>query len=231
MRTWVALVFLLMTTISCSHLGQSGVYIKLGPKDTLSSLSKRFKLPKSVLLAANPNREIRAGTLFFIPQNRGLLGRQTISEIVGGRSPATVAPSYAGREFIWPVPATNRISSYYGRRWGRKHEGIDIPAPRGTRIVAAADGLVVYAGAGLGGYGNIVVLGHPNGYFTVYAHTHRILVVKGQKVRKGQLIAQVGSTGRSTGPHLHFEIRYAGQSYNPLDFISRPYQRRRYAKR
>ena len=217
--------------VSCSHMGTSGFYVKLGPQDTLATLSKRYKLPRQVILSANPDKDLRAGVLFFIPQNRGLLGRDSVSKIIGSRSPASIAAGLTSNGLMWPVPTVSRISSYYGRRWGRKHEGIDIPATVGTRIVSAADGLVVYAGSDMGGYGNIVVIGHANGYFTVYAHTHRYFVVKGQRVMKGQVIAQVGSTGRSTGPHLHFEVRYGGSSYNPLHFVSKPHRKRHFAKR
>lgn len=117
--------------------------------------------------------------------------------------------------YMWPAKGT--LTSGYGWRWGRMHKGIDIAAPVGTPIMAAASGEVVFAGWNSGGYGNLVKLQHSDGSVTFYAHNHRVLVGKGQKVRQGQLIAEMGSTGRSTGPHLHFEIRPNGTTaINPI---------------
>ena len=116
--------------------------------------------------------------------------------------------------YIWPTKGV--FTSGYGWRWGRMHKGIDIAAPIGTPIVAAADGVVTFSGWNSGGYGNLVDIRHEDGSLTRYAHNSRNLVKRGQKVRQGQLIAEMGSTGRSTGPHLHFEIRKPGQgAINP----------------
>src|SRR5690606_32827006 len=109
--------------------------------------------------------------------------------------------------FLWPVPHFYKVSSQFGPRGRRHHDGIDIPAPSGTPVVAVDHGVVVYSGNGIRGYGNMVVLNHGENVFTVYAHHKKNLVKKGERVKRGQTIAQVGNTGRSTGPHLHFEIR------------------------
>ncbi len=120
--------------------------------------------------------------------------------------------------YIWPAKGV--FTSGYGMRWGRMHGGIDIAAPIGTPILAAAPGEVVVAGWNSGGYGKLVKLKHPDGSLTLYAHNHRILVRKGQEVDQGQQIAEMGSTGRSTGPHLHFEIHPAGKgAANPLAYL------------
>ncbi|NJL83135.1 MAG: peptidoglycan DD-metalloendopeptidase family protein [Chloroflexaceae bacterium] len=120
--------------------------------------------------------------------------------------------------YIWPAKGV--LTSGYGRRWGRMHKGIDIAAPIGTPIVAAATGEVVTAGWNSGGYGNLVKLKHPDGSVTLYAHNSRILVKRGQKVNQGELVAEMGSTGYSTGPHLHFEIHLTGQgATNPMAFL------------
>ena len=97
----------------------------------------------------------------------------------------------------------------------RMHTGIDIAAPHGTPIYAAAAGEVIYA-ARRGGYGNCIIVLHGGGYATLYAHLSRFAVRIGEDVRRGQLIGYVGSTGLSTGPHLHFEVRRNGQPINPL---------------
>ncbi|MGD1805601.1 peptidoglycan DD-metalloendopeptidase family protein [Dapis sp. BLCC M126] len=120
--------------------------------------------------------------------------------------------------YSWP--ARGALTSGYGWRWGRMHRGIDIAAPTGTPIVAAAPGIVTYADWNSGGYGNLVEIQHPNGSLTVYAHNSQILVREGQKVSQGELIAKMGSTGRSTGPHLHFEIHPKGNgAVNPMAYL------------
>lgn len=116
------------------------------------------------------------------------------------------------------MPTNGRISSGFGARWGRTHTGIDIAASSGTEIRAADTGVVSFAGD-KGSYGNLVKVNHQNGYETYYAHCSKILVLKGQIVEKGQRIALVGSTGNSTGPHCHFEVRLNGQAKNPSNFI------------
>ena len=120
----------------------------------------------------------------------------------------------------WPL-ATVRIviGSPFGTRDGRPHEGIDLPAPVGTPVFAAADGQVAYAGNGIRGYGNLVVIKHPGDLLTVYAHNSLLLVAQGQPVRAGDRIALVGQSGRATGPHLHFEVRTGQIPRNPMSFL------------
>ena len=120
--------------------------------------------------------------------------------------------------YTWPARGT--LTSGYGWRWGRMHRGIDIAAPTGTPIVAAAPGIVTYADWNSGGYGYLVEIQHPNGSLTIYAHNSKILVRKGQTVSQGELIAEMGSTGRSSGPHLHFEIHTKGNgAVNPMAYL------------
>lgn len=123
-------------------------------------------------------------------------------------------------KFTWPVPGVRSISSPYGMRWGRLHKGIDISCSgiRGRTIVAAADGTVTTKGYDANGYGNFCVITHLGGYSTLYGHCQSVLVTKGQSVKAGQAIAKVGDTGRSYGPHLHFEIRVNGSPKNPVNY-------------
>jgi murein DD-endopeptidase MepM/ murein hydrolase activator NlpD len=116
--------------------------------------------------------------------------------------------------FSWPTKGT--ITSKFGRRWGRMHKGIDIAAPIGTPINAAADGTIVIAGY-QSGYGNLVEIRHSDGTTTRYGHNSELSVSVGQAVRQGQQVARMGSTGHSTGSHLHFEIRPSGgNAVNPM---------------
>ena len=98
------------------------------------------------------------------------------------------------------------------------HQGIDIAAPTGTPIVAAKAGDVIFAG-GMGGYGNCVIIDHGGGFSTLYGHQSRIAAGDGQSVERGQVIGYVGSTGHSTGPHLHFETRVNGSAQNPRRYL------------
>jgi len=129
-------------------------------------------------------------------------------------STGTGAPSAAG--LIWPVNGV--VVSGFGMRWGRMHEGIDIAASTGTPIRAAASGAVIWSGW-RGGYGNCVVIDHGNGLATLYAHASALLVGVGQQVSQGQTVALVGSTGNSSGPHLHFEVRVNGVAVDPLLYL------------
>ncbi len=125
-----------------------------------------------------------------------------------------------------PLPVDGRITSHFGPRVDplgkgeRKHSGIDIAAPTGTPVKAVAAGTVVFSGPA-GGYGNLVAIDHGNGITTRYAHNHALLVSVGDRVTLGQEIAQVGSTGRSTGPHLHFEVLRDGHAVDPLAEIAK----------
>lgn len=125
-----------------------------------------------------------------------------------------------GCMFLWPVRGT--MTSDYGSRFifGKEgfHQGVDIAAPMGTAINAAAEGTVVFAGV-KGTYGNLVILSHADGFLTYYGHCSKLLVTPGQTVSQGEVIAAVGSTGRSTGPHCHFEVRYQGGHIDPLRYL------------
>lgn len=138
---------------------------------------------------------------------------------------------YTGGKMIWPVAISGTaITSYYGTRVYPLanstavtdfHLGIDISAKSGSPAVAALDGVVTYAGW-LGSYGNCIMLYHGDGITTVYGHGQKVLTKRGEEVKQGDIIMEVGSTGNSTGPHLHFEVRVNGRTTDPLQFVSAP---------
>ncbi len=176
-------------------------YVKKG--ESLWSISREYNVKLESIIAANNIKDasrISAGQQLRIPN------------VPGARSNIC--------NFIWPV--RGRITSPYGMRVisGRKdfHAGIDIGGPTGTTIVAAESGRVSYAGY-MRGYGNVIILSHDGGYSTVYGHNSVNLVRKGQYVKRGSIIAKLGSTGNATGPHLHFEIRASGKPVNPLSYL------------
>lgn len=177
---------------SATHRVRSG--------DTLWDLSRRFGVSAEAIARANGLRNpshVRIGQVLVIPRGKG------------------VAPAI-GVQFIWPV--AGRISSPFGPRWGRLHTGLDIAAPTGTPIRAAAAG-VVTTSRWLAGYGRTVILRHEDRTLTLYAHASKLLVRSGQTVEQGQIIARVGSSGNSTGPHLHFEVIVHGRPRDPLAYL------------
>ena len=144
-------------------------------------------------------------------------------------SSASQSPSYSGGAkpnaggWVWPCPGFYYISSYVGPRWGRTHNGLDIAGGSiyGKPIVAARAGTVIDAGWNSGGYGNYVMINHGDGFITIYGHMSSVAASNGQSVSAGQVIGYVGNSGRSTGPHLHFEVRLNGSVEDPLDYVSR----------
>lgn len=136
----------------------------------------------------------------------------------------TPTVKYTGGKFCWPAPSYTRISSPYGYRihpiykTKKFHSGVDMAAPGGTNILAAEGGTVIRA-TWNGGYGNCVIIDHGNGVSTLYGHAKKLLVTKGQKVTRGQVIALVGTTGNSTGNHLHFEVLLNGKTTDPMAYL------------
>ena len=141
---------------------------------------------------------------------------EPVTEIVSAGT-KELPPDVGTGEFI--MPTSGRLTSTYGRRWGRAHTGIDLAASVGTPIYAADNGIVTEAEYQRNGYGNIIKVDHQNGFVTYYAHCSELYVKPGDIVAKGDLIAAVGNTGRSTGPHLHFEVRIDGDHKDPLKYI------------
>lgn len=125
-------------------------------------------------------------------------------------------PSRGDGHFL--MPALGPLSSPFGMRWGRMHQGIDIASPIGTPVTAADNGRITFAGVKTG-YGNCMIIDHGNGYETVYGHLDTLVASEGDIVEKKELIAYSGNTGRSTGPHLHFEIRKHGEPIDPRPFL------------
>ncbi len=167
----------------------------------------------------NGDREtLAAAQLRLAADSEGIRGLIQARLAAGGRRSLGGTGRYT-------LPHGGKLSSEYGWRWhpklgGRRfHAGIDFAGEPGSPIFAADTGVVMFAGW-YGGYGKTVIVDHGQGVATLYGHTRKLLVTEGQPVERGRLIAEVGSTGFSTGPHLHFEIRHNGKPVNPLDYLS-----------
>jgi murein DD-endopeptidase MepM/ murein hydrolase activator NlpD len=180
-------------------------------RDTLTAARE---LKQSAVASSRESREEYLAEVDALAAQSATLAATIRSSQTGAGSSGSGAPSAAG--LIWPVDGA--VVSGFGMRWGRMHEGIDIAASFGTPVRAAAAGTVIHAGW-LGGYGNLVVLDHGNGLATAYAHASSILVGVGQQVSQGETVSLVGSTGHSTGPHLHFEVRVNGVAVDPLLYL------------
>ena len=133
-------------------------------------------------------------------------------------APAAAVPQKYAGNLRWPVDA-GIVSSEFGARWGKQHKGIDIAADAGEPVYAIADADVIYAGDGLRGYGNVVILRHDSKMTSLYAHNSELKVHQGDHVTQGTLISLLGNTGHSTGPHVHFEIRDGDTAVNPRTLL------------
>jgi murein DD-endopeptidase MepM/ murein hydrolase activator NlpD len=199
----------------------AGSWYVVSRGETLDDIAKRAGVPAEDILEINGLErasDVKPGRLIFVLAPEHVPTRAEL-ETPGAGAPSAPPPAGAGR-LRWPlvnVPRT--VGSPFGAREGRAHEGVDLPAPSGTPVVAAADGTVVYAGDGIRGYGNLVVLQHAGDLLTVYAHNSALYVSAGQTVHAGDRVAAVGQTGRATGPHLHFEVRQGQIPRDPMSYL------------
>jgi murein DD-endopeptidase MepM/ murein hydrolase activator NlpD len=203
---------------------QDGIFLTVKNGQTVEKLSKEYGIFPEAILAANemaPGAVLASGSEIFLPGAKVAAFVETngVKRAVSKNSKDAVS---AKRGFGWPV--VGKISSKFGWRkdpirGGRDfHTGLDIRAPKGRTITAASAGKVVHSGW-MGGYGRTIVISHGGSTTTLYGHCSKLLVKAGTTVKRGQPIAQVGSTGRSTGNHVHFEVRSGGRPTNPLKFI------------
>jgi murein DD-endopeptidase MepM/ murein hydrolase activator NlpD len=185
------------------------------------ALAQRYRVPLEDILESNgleAESRLRDGQVVFIPGGNTDQVRRASRATAPSSQPERTGQRAAapGRgDLLWPVPA-GKVTSGFGPRGKRPHEGIDLAASEGEKVLAAADGTVIYAGSGVRGYGNLILLRHPGGLITVYAHNRSNLVKEKETVRAGQVIAEVGHTGNASANHLHFEVRRGEVPEDPL---------------
>ena len=216
------LFFILLSSIfltSCAPYQfkkEQGYYHTWKKGDTVNSISKEagikpldFKVKNTIV----DEEDITVGMMFFVPVTDVKKLKNKV------RFPDEV-PNFKlyGEGLIWPSPG--KLTSKFGKRWGKKHQGIDMGQNKGLTIVAAGGGIVEFEGRQRG-YGKTVIIDHGRGVKTLYAHATRTYVKEGQRVSKGQKITKMGRTGRSTGVHLHFEVRIKGVARDPLKYLPR----------
>jgi murein DD-endopeptidase MepM/ murein hydrolase activator NlpD len=193
---------------------KSGQYVYVESPAHVRKVAKKHGVTVDEIKSANPDKSLLGNEWIFVPSKVGIAYFLRDTYVIEDYS------SLGKGRFTWPVPQFYKVSSHFGPRGRRHHDGIDIPAPKGTPIVAVDKGVVIYSDNGIRGYGNMIVIAHSDEIFTVYAHNRTNKVDKGDKVRRGQVIGEVGNTGRSTGPHLHFEIRVKNKAKNPSRFLA-----------
>ena len=199
---------------------QDGILVTVRANQTVDKLAAEYSIYKEAILAANgleKDAALEKGREIFLP------GVKVVAFIETAKGKSAIADTArAESRLAWP--AVGRITSTFGWRsdpirGGRDfHTGLDIAAPRGRSIVAAASGRVVYAGW-MSGYGKTIVISHAGGMTTMYAHCSKLMAGQGESVKRGEKIALMGNTGRSTGCHLHFEVRRGGTPVNPIKLL------------
>ncbi|MBE0698529.1 MAG: peptidoglycan DD-metalloendopeptidase family protein [Anaerolineaceae bacterium] len=208
-----------------------GVIYKWKSNDTIEGVAKKFKTDPDEILTWPDNHldmaepKIASGTLIMIPGGSRELKTWVVPTLWRANSgasrniqtgcDASGGTAYGSGAFVWP--SVNHSLS--GNDYWSGHLGIDIAAATGAPVYAADSGVVVYSGSISGGYGLMIMIDHGNGFHTLYAHLSQLVARCGSNVSQGQTIAYSGSTGNSTGPHLHFEIRYGGAFVNPHDYV------------
>ncbi len=194
----------------------SGVLHQVKKGDTLSALVKKYGVEVNKILASNQiisEEQISIGQNLIIPGGEIKKSTPASTNSLASNLRSKSNESKAGG-YIWPTSA-RYITQYFGWR----HNGLDIAGPLGTPIYAAKPGKVITAGWNSGGYGNYIILQHTDGTKTLYGHMTKLYVKAGNQVEQGETIGAMGSTGRSTGPHLHFEIIINGKRVNPLSYF------------
>jgi murein DD-endopeptidase MepM/ murein hydrolase activator NlpD len=219
-----------------------GIYHPVTKGVTLYRISLAYQIPIAKLMEANgltSPSALKVGQKIFIPGAKAVLSvapslplsplekKDLESSLETEEKPIPSAsaakeiekPPWLGKELdiIWPIQG--KINSPFGPRWKKLHTGIDIASPSYQEVKAAMDGEVILSRNSRTGYGNVVVLRHNLGYTTIYGHMNVIIAKEGEDVRQGQAIGGVGSTGKSTGPHLHFELRHDGHPIDPLPIL------------
>jgi len=193
-------------------LPEEGALHVVRPGETLYRIALGYGVTVEAIVVANEIADpdsLEVGQVLLVPGATASIGPPP-----GPGPPPGTASGYA-----WPVPGGSLLAGYGQPRRRHRHSGLDIGAVSGTEVLAARDGTVLHSGDGLRGYGRTVIVDHGDGWRTLYAHNRRVLVQAGDRVARGQPIAEVGRTGNATTEHVHFEIRHGDRPVDPLPLL------------
>lgn len=238
-------ILLFSTVIGCTTsfrdeapLKLTGKWHRIHEQDTIGSLAAMYGVDKEMLAELNDvegDRDLSEREEIFIPMHRGKApGVAPSSSATSARKKSSIAvksivtPKAVGGDetscettgnpcLAWPLDG--KLGSVFGAKDTKPHDGIDILAEKGALVRAAASGEVLYSGAQIKGYGNLVILRHKDGILTIYAHNDKNLVTEGAQVEAGAVIAEAGQSGNAAVVHVHFEVRVAEVPKNPLDYL------------
>jgi murein DD-endopeptidase MepM/ murein hydrolase activator NlpD len=203
-----------------------GIFHTVGPGETAFRIAKAYGIALDDLLGQNDitdPKKLKVGDVLFVSGATAVVKVETAPaktpDAPLDKDEAEERAAVLSRlgKLEWPVDGI--VTTRFGIRGSRRHDGIDISAPEGTKVQAAGQGVVLYAGDGQRGYGNLIIIKHAENLVTLYAHNKQNLVKEGDRVERGQHIAHVGQTGRAEGPHLHFEVRQRDKPKNPLFYL------------
>jgi lipoprotein NlpD len=218
-RRWAKYVAAMaaVAAAACSH----AVYHEVRPGENLYRISKAYGVPVAELVQVNHLADasrLEVGQRLKIPGARHTVPVNLVTPRAAAARPSrSRQPPRVTTQLLWPVVG-GTVTSGFGQRGHSFHDGIDISAPAGANVLAAADGDVIFSDF-LRGYGNCIIVRHPDGLATVYAHNQSNRVREGQRVKRGDVIGAVGDSGRTTGTNLHFEVREDNVAHDPLSFL------------
>jgi lipoprotein NlpD len=204
------------------YRAKRGVYHLVEKHQTLFRICKTYGVDIKEVAFLNriaDQSKIETGQRIFIPGAKKLLKVEIyIDDVVTERGREEEKKvTHKKLNFLWPVEG--KVIDAFNDSENHRHQGIDVPCPLGTPIKASNSGTVIYSNNRIKGYGNLIIIRHPDEFVTVYAHNQVNLVDEGSFVERGQIIAKVGQTGRATGPHLHFEIRRNNKAVDPVPYL------------
>lgn len=223
LRRFVFLKFFLIILLSGCAFFPSGIYHRVQKGETLWRISRVYEVDLDEIAKINHLADatrIKTGQLIFVPgakERKDTLAYSGRSTSPRSRKKERAKPPPELIDFSWPLKG--KILVGFGKQSGKRHQGVDIEGREGASIVAIYDGIVTYSNNKLRGYGNMVIIKHNEDYSSVYAHNRINLVREGERVNKGEAIAEVGATGWADVPHVHFEIRERGKAVNPVFYL------------
>jgi len=234
---WLFLIFTVLLANACARhkiaiekapppkekrLDRKGVYHVVERHQTLYRICKTYGVDINEVASLNGIKEhskIQVGQRIFIPGAKKVLKVEIYIDDVVAESGEKGKEKVVLKKLNFICPLEGKYVDFFEESERKRHQGIDISAPLGTPVKASSSGVVIYSDSTIRGYGNLIIIRHSEEFVTVYAHNQVNLVAEGERVERGQIIGKVGQTGRSTGPHLHFEIRKNNKAVDPLLFL------------